>query len=182
MIDFRELVRAVNRLHTRVMNSIARAVVQRVADGRKMQILQIGVMAGEDIDDAERVQNYGFSSVPLEGAEGVVVFPGGDRAHALVVAVDDRRYRPTGGEPGEVVVYNAGGASIRLKADGSIELRAAAGQDISLGDGGSTSPLALAADLEELRAEIASAATGDAIPSAIGVLGPYGGTSRVKGE
>jgi phage gp45-like len=34
--------------------------------------------------------------------------------------VSDRRYRPTGGEPGEVTVYNNTGAKITLTKDGDI--------------------------------------------------------------
>jgi phage gp45-like len=141
-MSLREIVRALDRLQVRVLNTIARAVVQRVNDGRKIQILQVGVLAGEDVDDAERFQSYGFSSVPLAGAEAVILFPGGDRGHGLVVAVDDRRYRPTGGEPGEVVVYNSEGATVRLKVDGTIEAGSADGP---------YGALATKADLDELR-------------------------------
>jgi len=54
---------------TRVVNSIARGVVQLVDDSVKMQLLQLGVLSGETIDGAERFQPYGLSSVPLPGAE-----------------------------------------------------------------------------------------------------------------
>lgn len=101
-----ELARLIRPLQTRVANSIARAVVQLVDDGKTLQSLQVGVLDGEDLDDAERFQPFGFSSVPYPGAEAVVVFPNGDRAHALVVAVDDRAYRPTGLPAGTVCVYS----------------------------------------------------------------------------
>lgn len=137
--DVRQMIEKLLRpLQTRVANSIARAVVQLVKDSTKLQELQLGVLDGEDIDDAERFQEYGFSSVPLPGAEAVVVFPNGDRAHPLVVAVDDRDYRPVGGEPGEVVVYNASGASVRLQADGDIILTPATGRQVQIGGDGLT--------------------------------------------
>jgi hypothetical protein len=47
-------------------------------------------------DKAERFQDYGFTSNPKRGAEAIVLFPGGQRAHAIIIAVDDRRYRKTG--------------------------------------------------------------------------------------
>lgn len=99
---------------TRIANMVARAVVQLVDDGTKLQLVQIGVLADETIDAGEHHQPYGFSSVPLPGAEAVVVFPAGDRAHPLVVAVSDRRHRPVGGQGGEVVLYTDEGDQIRL--------------------------------------------------------------------
>ncbi len=110
----RQLAHLVRPLQTRIANSIARAVVQLVSDEKRLQMLQLGVLADEDADDGERFQQYGFSSVPHVGAEAVVVFPGGDRGHPLVIAVDDRRHRPTGGEAGEVVIYTDEGDTIRL--------------------------------------------------------------------
>jgi phage baseplate assembly protein V len=117
-------------LSTRISNLAARAVIQLVNDGSKLQQLQLGVLAGEDVDDAEHHQPYGFSSVPLVGAEAVVIFPSGDRGHPLVVSVSDRRYRPTGGEPGEVTVYNHTGARITLTKDGDIEVQPADGRQV----------------------------------------------------
>jgi phage baseplate assembly protein V len=115
-----EIVRLVRPLAMRVANLAARAVVQLVDDAKKLQMLQIGVLqfdddSPEDVDDAEHHQPYGFSSVPLEGAEAVVIFPNSDRSHPLVVSVSDRRHRPTGGAPGEVTMYNSDGTKIVLR-------------------------------------------------------------------
>jgi phage baseplate assembly protein V len=99
---------------TRMANAIVRGVVQLVDDSVKQQIIQIGALAGETIDATENFQPYGMSSVPLPGAETVTIFPNGDRGHPLTVAVSDRRYRPTGGQPGEVVMYTDEGDAIRL--------------------------------------------------------------------
>lgn len=133
---------ALRRLRTRIENTVARAVVQVVNDAGGLQALQLGALAGETVDDGEHVQQYGFSSVPMAGAEAVVVFPGGDRGHPLVVAVDDRRYRPTGGEPGEVRVYHKDGAVITLKENGDIVISAKPGSQVLIDDGaGGTEPL-----------------------------------------
>jgi phage baseplate assembly protein V len=124
-------------LASRVANTAARAVVQLVNDATGLQLLQIGVLAGETLDDAEHHQPYGFSSVPLAGAEAVVVFPNGDRSHPLVTAVSDRRYRPTGGEPGQVTIHNhVTGCRVIMMANGSIELQPAPGQEVFIRDEG----------------------------------------------
>jgi len=107
-------------LQTRVANSIARAVIQNVSDSTKMQMLQLGVLEGETVDDCERFQEYGFNSVPLTGAEAVVIFPNGDRGHPLVVAVDDRRYRPTDLESGQSALYDTTGTRVLMADDGTV--------------------------------------------------------------
>lgn len=118
----RQLSHLVRPLATRVANSLARGVVHLVDDSKKMQRVQLGVLADEDVEGdtgAEHFQPYGFTSVPLpkdsSGApEPVVAFPNGDRGHPLVVVIADRRYRPTSSPAGEVVLYTDEGDTIRL--------------------------------------------------------------------
>lgn len=109
---------ALARLGRRVQMMVARAVVQRVDDSKGIQSHQLSALADELVEDAERMQDYGFTSVPFPGAEAVVVFPGGLRSHGLVVAVGDRRYRPTGLKPGEVAVYDDLGQAVILTREG----------------------------------------------------------------
>lgn len=114
----RELMRQIGHmirpLTTRVVNTVVRGVLQLVDDSTRQQLLQLGGLSGETVDGAENFQPYGLSSVPLPGAEHVTVFPNGDRSHPLTIAVSDRRYRPTGGQAGEVVMYTDEGDTIRL--------------------------------------------------------------------
>ncbi len=112
LAELRHLLRP---LRHAVANSLARAVVRLVDDNKKLQMVQLEVLEGETIDDGERFQQYGFSSTPFPDAEAVVLFPGGDRGRPLVVAVDDRRYRPTGSQPGDVFLYNQNGTLIRIR-------------------------------------------------------------------
>jgi phage baseplate assembly protein V len=130
-----QLARMLRPLHVRLANLVARAVVELVRDAEGMQELQVSVLDGETRDGLERLQEYGFTSVPLPGAEAAVLFVGGRRDHGLVVAVDDRRHRPTGLLPGEVCLYHKDGARVLFKADGSVEIAAAAGQSIKLNGG-----------------------------------------------
>lgn len=155
----RQLQHLLRPLANRVANSIARGVVQLVNDERMMQLVQLGVLEGETVEGdtgAEHFQPYGFSSVPLTGAEAVVVFPNGDRSHPLVVTVSDRRHRPTGGEPGEVTVHNHNGATVTLTADGDIVATPATGRHVLLGSASASLPPALAAELADLKARIAA--------------------------
>lgn len=109
--------KALNKIHAMA----ARCVLTLVSDGLKMQAVQVGLLADETADDVERFQNYGFTSVPLPGAEGVCLFLGGSREHGVVIAMDDRRYRLKGLEGGEVALYTDEGDSIVLKRGRIIE-------------------------------------------------------------
>lgn len=184
MLDqLRQLLRP---LATRVANTVARAVVQLVDDGTKLQLVQLGVLAGETVDGAEHYQPYGFSSVPLPGAEAVVVFPNGDRSHPLVVSVSDRRYRPTGGDAGEVTMYNHNGAKATITKDGDIIATPAAGRDVLLGSDAASDPPALASELADLKSRIAawvpvSGDGGASLKAAIAAW-PVPGATKVKVE
>lgn len=101
-------------LRGKVQLMVGRAILSAIDDGGAIQTAQVQLLADEVQDDAERIQQYGFSSVPLAGAEGVVVFVGGNRDHGLLVATDDRRYRKKGMQPGEVCLYTDEGDSIVL--------------------------------------------------------------------
>ncbi|HEY6037144.1 MAG TPA: phage baseplate assembly protein V [Kofleriaceae bacterium] len=114
----RQIERIFRPLATRIVNMVARGVVQIVYDDKKLQRMQVGGLAGQTVDGdgsgAEHFQQYGFSSNPQPGAECVVIFPNGDQSHPLVIASGDRSSRPTGGKAGEVCMYTDEGDVIRL--------------------------------------------------------------------
>lgn len=97
---------------------IGRAVITIVNDSLKEQNLQVTSLDGEPLDDVERPQNYGQFSVPLAGAEAIVLSLGGDTDSAVAVVVEDRRYRPTGLVAGDSGIYHYEGHRIRLTKDG----------------------------------------------------------------
>ena len=72
---------------------ISRAVLSAISDGAGIQLVQVKLLEGEVRDGVERFQNYGFTSVPLPGAEGIMACVSGNRDHGVIVAMDDRRYR-----------------------------------------------------------------------------------------
>jgi len=113
---------ASNPLLNRLANLVSRVVLNRTDDSKKMQAVQLTALDGETRERVERVQNYGFTSVPLDGAEGVAVFVGGYRDHGLVIAMDDRRYRLTGLESGEVALYTDQGDKVVLERGGTIRV------------------------------------------------------------
>ena len=168
-------------LATRIANTVARGVVQLVDDDKKMQLLQIGVLDGEPIDDAEHFQPDGFTSVPMPGAEVIVAFPNGDRSHPLVSVVADRRHRPTGGKPGERTIYHHKGAKIRMLDSGDIEIQPAPGREILIRDeGGNAERLVKKSEFDAHKHGPGNPATGGYSAPPNG--GPVTGTSGVPTE
>lgn len=148
---------ASNPILNRLANLISRVVLSRVDDSKKMQIVQLTALDGETRENVERVQNYGFTSVPKPGAEGVAVFVGGYRDHGLVLAVDDRRYRLKDLQAGEVAVYTDQGDKVVIERGGTIRVTA-------------STKVVVAAPLVELAGSTRSVAKGEDLNTAIATL------------
>lgn len=118
-----DLSRFIAPIVRRVMLTVGRATLGPVDDAGGLQRSQVTMLAGETRDGVERVQPFGFSSVPFPGADCLVVCVGGNRDHPVIIGVDDRRHRPTDQAPGSVVIYShQTGHRITLKADRTIEI------------------------------------------------------------
>jgi phage baseplate assembly protein V len=104
---------------------VSRAIVNLVDDATKLQALQVTMLADETSDQVERVQKYGFTSVPHPDSEAIALAVGGSRDHVVVICVDDRRYRLKGLQSGEVAIYTDEGDSVVLKRGNVIEVTAA---------------------------------------------------------
>ncbi len=99
---------------------IGRAVVKSISAATKCQTVDVSLIAGEPKAGVEHLEPYGFTSRANSGAEAVVLFPDGDRSHAVVVTVSDRRYRLKGLQTGEVAVYDDQGQSVTLTREGIV--------------------------------------------------------------
>lgn len=112
-----QLRRATKPLEDRLRLMIGRAIVRLVDDATSAQTMQLELLAGETQDAVERLQDYGFTSVPHAGAEALVACTGGLRSHAVAIRVEDRRYRLKGLQTGEVAIYDDLGNVIQLGRD-----------------------------------------------------------------
>jgi phage gp45-like len=82
---------------------------------------------GESFAGAKFLQQYGFASKPLEGAEAIVFMQDGQ---LIIVGTDDRRYRISL-EDGEAVLYSYEGTKVHLKRGKKVEVSGA--DEINLG-------------------------------------------------
>lgn len=121
-----DVIRAVQKIsgpmHRRIRLMVGRAIIRLVNDATKVQEAQVTLLEDETRAGVERFQEYGFTSVPLPGAEAVMVSVSGNRDHGVIIAVDDRRYRLKGLASGEVAIYTDEGDTIVLKRGRLIEV------------------------------------------------------------
>ncbi|SMF77466.1 phage baseplate assembly protein V [Tistlia consotensis] len=123
MNPLRPIAQAIAPLHRRVMLMIGRAVLRLVDDAGGLQRVQASLLAGETRSSVERFQQYGFTAHPLDGADALLLFIGGNRDHPVAVAVDDRRHRKRDLQPGEVAVYTDEGDFLLFKRGRLAELK-----------------------------------------------------------
>ncbi|MEW6612712.1 MAG: phage baseplate assembly protein V [Pseudomonadota bacterium] len=110
---------------------VGRAILAAISDAGAIQTAQAQLLADETHDDMERIQEYGFTSVPLPGAEGVAVFVGGNRDHGLIIATDDRRCRKKDLQGGEVALYTDEGDCIVLNRGRVVRIVAGAQVEVT---------------------------------------------------
>jgi phage baseplate assembly protein V len=119
------LARALAPLLRRIRLSVARGIVSLINDANSgHQTVQVVQRAGEPADDLERLQEYGFFSVPLAGAEALTVAVSGKQDHLVVACMADHRYRPREGKAGDAGIYHYLGHEIRLEEEGVIRIKA----------------------------------------------------------
>lgn len=114
---------ALRGMQRAVSNLLARAVVTGLNTASKSQMLQVDLLAGEQKENIEHLEPYGFTSAPITGAEAIAVFPDGDRSHGVILMVADRRYRIKALTAGEVAIYTDEGDSLILKRGNIMELQ-----------------------------------------------------------
>ena len=81
-----------------------RAVLTRVNSGGQVQTVQARALAGEQLQDNELFQHYGFTSNPLPGTMAVILPLGGNTSHGVIIATEHGAYRLAGLQSGEIVL------------------------------------------------------------------------------
>lgn len=121
------VLRAINKasagMRGRINLMVGRAVLTAITTGKR-QFAEIRILDGEVRSKIERVENFGFTSLPLPGSQAVVLSVGGNRDHSVLVAVDTPACRLEILESGEAAVYNADGDYIHVKRGGEIIIKA----------------------------------------------------------
>lgn len=123
-MNISDVIHLTATLRNRVRALARFGVLTLVDDSKGLQSVQVTTLPGETRPSCTHMQPYGFQSVPLEGAEAVVLALGGDLEHSIVIVADDRRYRLKNMLKGEVALYTHQGDYIWIKRDGNIAIHA----------------------------------------------------------
>jgi phage baseplate assembly protein V len=107
----------------RINTLVSRAILGRVNSDPGVQTLQVEVLAEEVMDGVEHVEPYGFTSSPLEGAEGVVLNVGGQRGACIAINFHNRQFRLQGLKSGEVALYTHEGDTLVFSENNHVTLK-----------------------------------------------------------
>ena len=121
---------AIDRLGRRVLGMVSWGRVTTGNDSGSVQSLQVQHNNNEVGDNRPRLAEFGFTSMPPDGSDAVVLFLGGDRSNGIVIATGNQATRMQGLASGESALYDAIGKHIYLNA-GYIEINAA-GQPVNV--------------------------------------------------
>lgn len=119
------LSRAIAPLKNRVLLMVGRAILTAVKDDKTIQQVSIQALANEALEKVERYQEFGFSSNPPAGTEGIMLSIGGNRGNSVIIATDNRATRKKNLLSGESTLYTDDGTYIYLKKNGLVEIKTA---------------------------------------------------------
>lgn len=108
----------------RLLHVIGLGRLTLVDDSESVQLGQVTVgtlgidQADEVFDKVRRVTEYGFTGVPPDDTDVVMVRVNGQRAGSVIIATSHKASRPTSLKVGDVAIYDNRGRSIKLTADG----------------------------------------------------------------
>ena len=108
--------RLLEPLSNRINSLLTVGVLRRIDPGSK-QLCQVELLEGELRDKLLHHLPYGHASVPLDGAEALVVFLRGDKSGGIVIQVSDPRHQPTL-EKGESALHDDQGQTVHITRNG----------------------------------------------------------------
>lgn len=118
------MIKLLENIQRRIALMVTKTILESVDDSEGIQKIVLTGLKYDRRTNVERYQEFGFTSNPPEGAEVIMLSIGGSRSHNIGIASEDRRYRMADLQPGESCVYNQFGDYVKLREDGTIEVKA----------------------------------------------------------
>ena len=120
---FQYLQKSIEPVARRINLIFSKAFIKLTNDTNKTQTAQIKISETEVWEDAERWQHYGITSFVPADTEALCLFLGGDHENGIVIATENKDYRPTGLKEGEVCLYTKEKDQIYFKNGNEIDLK-----------------------------------------------------------
>lgn len=111
----------INQAINRVRRAF-RGRLTRVNSALNIQQVQADGLAGEQLQDAELFQHFGFTSNPPAGTQCVMLPIGGQTSHSIIIATENEKYRITQLASGEMAIYSQDGAYVAIKRGRIVEV------------------------------------------------------------
>lgn len=105
------------------LKSLVRIGKVAFVSGGKTQSLQVETTRGETLDNVKFIEPYGFTAVPLNGAETVVLNIGANGGNPVAVVAGGRVFRLQEMQAGEVALYTDEGDRLYFKRGNTVELK-----------------------------------------------------------
>ncbi len=121
MID--AVKKIVEPLARRVSLMVSRCTLHFIDDSTNTQTAQAEFFDEEVHDNAEVWQQFGFTSVPPNGSEGIALFMGGERKSPFIIATENKEKRPHNLKEGESSIYSDCGDYLNFKNKNCAELK-----------------------------------------------------------
>lgn len=109
---------ALEALGARVRMLVGRGRITIGNDTGGVQQQQVQLADIETGDNRPRVAEFGFTSMPPEGSDAVVVFLAGDRSAGVIIGTNHQASRPRNLKPGETMVFSLDGKCVYLSDSG----------------------------------------------------------------
>lgn len=133
------------RAANRIASLVVKGLISAVNDSDELQLVKVSTTADEVIEDVERVQQYGITSVPPEGSEAIVIFMNGDRSEGVVIGCDSAAVRVKELSDGDVALYSKHGQQILM--DDTTNITATQDGTFNVGSGSDFVALSAKVDL-----------------------------------
>ena len=108
----RQLVSPIKR---RALLMIGRGILTAIDSSKDIQLCSLSLLADETKDKTEMFQHFGFTSVPPNNSDVIMLSVGGNRDHGVIIGSESRSHRLKGLSKGESALYNINGKYIWLK-------------------------------------------------------------------
>lgn len=120
------IIRTVRRM-TRGLSGKMRGMIRRstlgaLGEGTSGQTIQAKTTADDVDDEVELFEQYGLTSIPPSGSEGLVLRVGGERGSSVAILFGNKTSRFQDLAQGEVALYHNDGHAIIMRTNGDIEL------------------------------------------------------------